>query len=95
MHLKALGEEPSKFSPAWKTPQRQTSAEGKEAYLQVSFDTSVAKLQIRNFKACLNSFMPLKHKFFLEFLLICSFSVQYNPLPLLTIYNNICFLRLP
>lgn len=64
LHVEAWGEEQSKLLPAWKTPQRRTSVEGTEAYLQLSSDTSVNQFQIHNFKVWLNSFMPLKHKFF-------------------------------
>lgn len=95
LHLEVSEKERSKVSPAWKTPRRQTSVEGAEAYLQLSSDTSVSQLQMYSFKAWLNSSKPLKHKFFWEFLLLCNFSVQYNPFPLLTIDSNIWVLRLP
>lgn len=45
LHLEASGEEQSKFSPAWKTPERQTSVEGAEAYLQLSSDIRVIQFQ--------------------------------------------------
>lgn len=85
LHIKALGEELSNLLPAWKTPQMQALRKDKEAQALRPSGTIAIQQKIHNLRAWLNSFLPLKYKFFWEHPLLYIFSICYNTFPILTI----------